>query len=572
MRGVINGSRAWNHMQPRDLRNVICLFLLILLVGQAASADTADSWVESGNADYNQGNYGKALSAYEKAIDLDPYHAVAWSNKGAALTGLGRYTEGLAASEKAIALDPVQITALATNQGNAWTNKGMALEGLGRLDEALAAYNTSISLEPGDATTWNNKAAVLNYLNRYEEALAASEKAITLDPFLALAWGNKGISLYGLGRLDDALVANDRSLSLDPTFAMAWNNRAGVLNELQRYDEGLAASEKAIALDPFLALAWGNKGISLYRLERYNESLAASEKAIRLDPDYTNAWNNRGVALGNLGRLEDALAALDRAVSLDPTMATAWSNRADVLMKMGRTEEAIASSQKAHELDPSFPVKTADGDPGPGSGIAGSLIFAIFIVALAGIVLVYRRRTLRPRGEAVKPAVEPRGPGPLVSARQVPRNGLPETGTGYDVFLSHAKEDTAVAETVCRALEDRGIRCWTASRDIVPGMVEGEAIMDAISRSRLMVVVNSTAASRSAFVVRDLNAAVSHRMGIIPFVIEDMPLSDSLDYLIGSIPGIRAAPIPGESDLANLAVSVRARLKEMTGAVPEAEG
>jgi len=253
-------------------------------------------------------------------------------------------------------------------------------------------------------------------------------------------------------------------------------------------------------------------------------------------------------------------------------MATAWSNRADVLMKMGRTEEAIASSQKAHELDPSFPVKTADGDPGPGSGIAGSLIFAIFIVALAGIVLVYRRRTLRPRGEAVKPAVEPRGPGPLVSARQVPRNGLPETGTGYDVFLSHAKEDTAVAETVCRALEDRGIRCWTASRDIVPGMVEGEAIMDAISRSRLMVVVNSTAASRSAFVVRDLNAAVSHRMGIIPFVIEDMPLSDSLDYLIGSIPGIRAAPIPGESDLANLAVSVRARLKEMTGAVPEAEG
>jgi tetratricopeptide (TPR) repeat protein len=553
-------------MQPRDLRNVICLFLLILLFCKSASADTADSWVESGNADFNQGNYGKALSAFEKAIALDPAHAVAWSNKGAALNRLGRFTDGLAASEKAIALDPVQATVLA----NAWTNKGMALEWLGRLDEALAAYNTSISLVPGDATTWNNKGAVLNDLERYDEALAASEKAIALDPFLALAWGNKGVSLYGLRRLDDALVAHDRSLSLDPTFAMAWNNRGGVLNELQRYDEGLVASEKAIALDPALALAWGNKGVSLYGLERYNESLAASEKAITLDPNYTNAWNNRGVALGNLGRLEDALAALDKAVSLDPTMANAWSNRADVLRKMGRTEEAMASNQKAHDLDPSIPIKTADGDPGP--GIAGYLIFAIFSVALTGIVLVYRRRTLRPRGEAVKPAVEPRRPSPLVSAIQVRRNGLPETGTGYDVFLSHAKEDTGVAETVCQALEARGIRCWTPSRDIIPGMVEGEAIMDAINRSRLMVVVNSTAASHSAFVVRDLNAAVSHRMGIIPFVIEDVPLSDSLDYLIGGIPGVHAAPIPREQDLTNLATSIQARLKEIPGAVPKADG
>ena len=440
-------------MQSRaPWKEIFCLILLLTLLPPAA-ATPADDWVDAGNTDFAQGDYEQALLAYEKAISLDPGHAVAWSNRGGAL----------------------------------------------------------------------------NNLKRYDEGLAASEKAIALDPKFAMAWSNKGVALYGLLRYDEALVALDRAIALDPNLPNAWNNRAAVLSDMKRYDEALPACDRAIALDPGLA----------------------------------NAWNNKGVALTNLGRIEEALAALEQAVILDPTLAVAWSNRGDTLQKLGRSDEASASYQKARELDASIPIRTGEG---PGTGITGYLVFATFVIALAGIVLFYRQRSSRPAVETVKAVGEQSRPMSRISTMQISGRSPPPSGTGHDVFISHAREDTAVAETVCRAMEHRGIRCWTPSRDLTPGTIEGEAIMEAINRSRVMVVVLSAAASRSAFVVRDLNAAVSHRVGILPLMIEDVLLPDSLDYLIGGIPGIRAAPEPAESDLADLADAVQSRLKGIDGA------
>ena len=48
----------------------------------------------------------------------------------------------------------------------------------------------------------------------------------------------------------------------------------------------------------------------------------------------------------------------------------------------------------------------------------------------------------------------------------------------HDVFISHAHQDTPTAEAVCAALERNDIRCWIAPRDVIPGMLWGEAIID----------------------------------------------------------------------------------------------
>lgn len=44
------------------------------------------------------------------------------------------------------------------------------------------------------------------------------------------------------------------------------------------------------------------------------------------------------------------------------------------------------------------------------------------------------------------------------------------TGVNHDVFISYASSDKPVADAVCAALEQRGIRCWIAPRDILPGL------------------------------------------------------------------------------------------------------
>jgi hypothetical protein len=39
----------------------------------------------------------------------------------------------------------------------------------------------------------------------------------------------------------------------------------------------------------------------------------------------------------------------------------------------------------------------------------------------------------------------------------------------HDVFLSYAAQDKPTADAVCARLEQQGIRCWIAPRDILPG-------------------------------------------------------------------------------------------------------
>lgn len=46
-------------------------------------------------------------------------------------------------------------------------------------------------------------------------------------------------------------------------------------------------------------------------------------------------------------------------------------------------------------------------------------------------------------------------------------------------------------------LESRGIRCWIAPRDIIPGEDWGAAIIDAIKDARAMVLVFSSHSNES---------------------------------------------------------------------------
>ncbi len=51
----------------------------------------------------------------------------------------------------------------------------------------------------------------------------------------------------------------------------------------------------------------------------------------------------------------------------------------------------------------------------------------------------------------------------------------------FDVFISHSRHDKAVADAACAALENAGIRCWIAPRNILPGGDWGASIVDAIN-------------------------------------------------------------------------------------------
>ena len=66
----------------------------------------AQDWYEQGFTLTNEGRYGEALLAYEKALLYNRSHLNAWYYTGDALFRLGRYNEAILAFSNATAVDP----------------------------------------------------------------------------------------------------------------------------------------------------------------------------------------------------------------------------------------------------------------------------------------------------------------------------------------------------------------------------------------------------------------------------------------------------------------------------------
>jgi hypothetical protein len=139
----------------------------------------------------------------------------------------------------------------------------------------------------------------------------------------------------------------------------------------------------------------------------------------------------------------------------------------------------------------------------------------------------------------------------------------------HDVFISYSTEDKPTADAMCAKLEAQGFRCWIAPRDILPGQDWGEAIISAIAEARVMVLVFSSHANRSVHVPREAERAVSRGRIIIPFRIEDMPPSKSMEYFLSSPHWLDALTPPLEKHLESLASTLR-RLLSNKGPGPSA--
>lgn len=129
-----------------------------------------------------------------------------------------------------------------------------------------------------------------------------------------------------------------------------------------------------------------------------------------------------------------------------------------------------------------------------------------------------------------------------------------------DVFLSHASEDKSLANALCAALEAAGVRCWIAPRDVLPGQNYAEALVDALDRCRVFVLILSARSNDSPHVQREAERAASRNVPILPVRIQDVPLSKALQYFVGSSHWTDALDPPLEKHVPRLVDAVRRHL------------
>ncbi len=130
----------------------------------------------------------------------------------------------------------------------------------------------------------------------------------------------------------------------------------------------------------------------------------------------------------------------------------------------------------------------------------------------------------------------------------------------HDVFISYATRDKDVADAICAGLEENRVRCWIAPRDIMPGTPYAEALVEAIAATRVVVVVVSSESNVSPHVLRELERTVARGIAIVPFRVEDTPLSKQMEYYIGQQHWLDAITPPLEQHIHRLSDAVIALL------------
>jgi tetratricopeptide (TPR) repeat protein len=160
---------------------------------------SGDRSVDRGIELYEAGEYRAAAEAFSEAIEqgVSSYElAVVYTCLGNAYNELEDRDRAVTAHEKALELDPTLH--------EAWVNLGVVHRLRGDFDSAEAAYGKALELAPDYAELHASLGSLYIHQEKYAQALVHLEQAVELDGTLPVAWGNLALGYATVGRFEEA--------------------------------------------------------------------------------------------------------------------------------------------------------------------------------------------------------------------------------------------------------------------------------------------------------------------------------------------------------------------------------
>ena len=131
---------------------------------------------------------------------------------------------------------------------------------------------------------------------------------------------------------------------------------------------------------------------------------------------------------------------------------------------------------------------------------------------------------------------------------------------GQQVFISYSSADKVTAERICGALEEAGISCWIAPRNIEPGTDYPTALVEAIRSVRVLVLILTESAAASPHIRSEVSHAFNGKKRIIPFRISQKAVPDDLEYFLSLTQRLDVPDGCTEQNLKRLIEATRAAL------------
>ncbi|MBI5950784.1 MAG: tetratricopeptide repeat protein [Chloroflexi bacterium] len=231
---------------------------------EIAESRDPEVWNKKGNIHFQNREYELAISAYNKAIELDRSFGWPYVNLAHTYLNLGKYAEAVLLYQKSTSL-------LKKNE-----------------EKAVA---------------WNNLGNIYRHLSEYDNALTAYQKADELDP-------------QNAGRRDNTEIT---SLKTNSRSAQVWLELGNLFFKSGSYKESAEAYANSIEIDPASGWAHSNLAMALVFQGEYQEAVSVYLKSIELfsgAKDKAVTWNRLGNVYRKMNDEDNARKAYRTAVAL----------------------------------------------------------------------------------------------------------------------------------------------------------------------------------------------------------------------------------------------------------------
>jgi tetratricopeptide (TPR) repeat protein len=240
----------------------------------------ASNYYERGVAQYNRGDYGKAIEDCSKAIELKRDYVEAYEKRAEAFFDRRDFEN--ADYMEIMKIDPGKQTDL-INRGNECLNRK-------DYDRAIAYYSAVLGLYPdmppvlvsrGNAYVDRRDYKFPIPLENYPEAL---RKSIKKKPYKSRNDYHKAILDY------------EAAININSRYTLAFYG-LGMVNLIHKnYDAAISEFSKAVEFAPQYASAFCMLGDCWYNKKDYDNAIANYDKAIEIDPEYVYALGRMGDA------------------------------------------------------------------------------------------------------------------------------------------------------------------------------------------------------------------------------------------------------------------------------------
>ena len=174
-----------------------------------------------GNEERNKGNPFEAVRFYRRAIELDPYFAMAHARIAVFYGNQGQIDEAKPFAEKAF-----ELRDRVSERERLYISEKYYNYVTGEMDKSQEVLQTWSRLYPNDYVPRNNLILSYQFFGKYEDALREALEAVRLNPNASSARENLISCFFALGRLDEADQALEQLRSLYPDSPSVYFNSA----------------------------------------------------------------------------------------------------------------------------------------------------------------------------------------------------------------------------------------------------------------------------------------------------------------------------------------------------------